>query len=138
MNVDPLTIGTAVLALLYGIDKALPMLERLGKLPRRLRKSVQDYGKDLYTQEMAAETRERLMETLAPIAERQTEILGLLKPNGGLSVKDAVTRVEQRLEGIDQSMLSLEAKSDATADELYSLKRTVEAHITIHLDGPAS
>ncbi len=127
---DLATVGPWVVAVLLGLDRGVSVARRLWVLPREIRDGIEDIGEDLYARKVAEETRATLLAQLAPIAAHQEEILALLKPNAGSSLKDAVTRLEQQLAAHAE-------ESQTHVQLLHELRARLDAHIALTLDGPS-
>lgn len=121
LTVDPNTILPWLLAALLGADKGLAALGRVGRLPAAFGRWDRHRAEAL----VAEEQREF---ALAELAKKADAILAQLVPNGGTSVIDALARVEDKL---DQHLV----ETAPIIVEHHEIKRALEAHLSLHLDG---
>lgn len=84
---DPATLFVYALAGLYGLDKVVAALGRLGKLPPALAKWDRTRAERL----VAEETRE----------EKLDRIISEFEADHGKSLRDAIDRIEKSLAGLD-------------------------------------
>lgn len=125
------------MAALLGADRLISALRNLWRLKREGTAAWDQAAEEYVTEKRA---RERWL----ALAAKSDEILALLKPNAGASVKDAVTRIEAKQDAtalrLEQAQRQLEAHvedSRLNVEVLHQLKARLDAHIALSLDGGA-
>lgn len=104
---DPATLFVYALAGLYGLDKVVAALGRLGKLPPALSKWDRARAERL----VAEETRE----------EKLDRIISEFETDHGASLRDAIDRIEKSLVGLDNKLEEHLAEQPPLIDEHRAL-----------------
>ena len=107
-----------------GTDRFIAALKRVLRVPQELNAEILTQAKRIVEEDI----RERRYSLLA---EKADLILAELVPNGGASLRDAISRIEAKLDA------HLEETEPLIAEH-HAMKRAVEAHISLHLDGSAT
>lgn len=136
MDIDGLANPWAVIgylaAALFAAQKTLDALERVGKVPGALRawtraraaERVEERAEELALRQLAAAS-----PVLTLLIANSAAILEQVRPNEGATLRDAVSRIEAKLD------IHLE-ETTPLIEEHHALMRSVETHIALHLDGP--
>lgn len=148
MTFDWTLVPWLLLSAVLGLPRLVAGLESAGRLPGWLSRWNRKRAHDLVEREHADAAVAALVGAstqLVALAEKSDAILKAVQPDHGLSIPDALERVEGALATMDAGVKeiaakveSTDAKVDTTTTELHNLKRTVEAHLSLHLDGPAA
>ena len=117
-----LAISTAAAAVL-GADRLWSAWRRVRRIPGEAR------ADNLARARLLVDDDER-ERRYARLAEKADLILAELVPNGGASIRDALDRIEGKLDAHLTEAAPLIA-------EHHEVKRALDAHLSLHLDGPA-
>lgn len=115
LNMLGMGTGTVLLAILT-IKVIIPLIKRTFTLFNTWESFIRDWAG-----EEASPGRDRV----PGVMERLNEIDGALKNNGGSSVKDAVDRIEIRVNEIDQRLNDGDAKFNEIHEELKRIKKDI-------------
>ena len=110
-------------ALVLTADRMMAAFDHLGVLPKRFRTWDHRRAREIVEHE-------RRENAITALAERSELILTELVPNGGRNLRDALTRIEAKLYAHIEENAPL-------IEEHHAVKRSLDAHLSLHLDGPA-
>ena len=118
-----------LVALLLSADRVIAVLRRMGKIPGEVNHSLDDFA----SARMAEQQQQARFRALV---DKSDLILAELTPNGGKSLRDLAIRVEAKVGAIEGKLDAHLEEAGPLTEELHALARRVDAHLSLHLDGP--
>lgn len=94
MQITPETIVVGALLALQAADRVTGQLRRVGRVPRLLQRWDHERAQEI----VAEDARTEALHRLAAIEGQIQCVVSEFKPNGGSSAKDALTRIERKVD----------------------------------------